>query len=663
MNELLLHAPDVTAQVAVKPLIELDGITKTFMRGTMPVEVLHGVSLTIYPGEFVAIMGASGSGKSTLMNILGCLDRPTSGSYRFAGREVSTLDPDRQALLRRNAFGFIFQQYNLLATADATENVEVPAIYAGLPRSRRVARAREILTTLGLGDRFDHRPSQLSGGQQQRVSIARALMNGGPVILADEPTGALDSRSGEDVLRLLESLNQDGRTVLLITHDPNIARRARRVVEIKDGVIVSDTGSALPPGLPAARLAPAGIADGGGFVSVPDVVEAAKMAMRSLRTNLFRTVLTLLGIIIGVASVVAMLAIGDGAKQAVLARIQAMGTNLLLVRPGAPNIRQAGGTFTLIPEDAAAIGEIDGIRASVPEYQSSVTVRYGSNDYQTSADSTSEDFPVARDWPVASGVFFSQADVQSYAPVVVVGQTVVNNTFGPGVDPIGNYLLLNNVPFQVIGVMSPKGATPWGADQDDVVFTPYTTGRLRLHGQRYVRSITVQVEDVSRIDAVQNEIRQRLIARHKTEDFQIRNMASILETATETQNTLTILLGSIAAISLLVGGIGVMNIMLVSVTERTREIGIRMATGARRLNILLQFNTEALVVCAIGGIVGVLFGLGTAALLAHFGRPIVYAAGPVMLAFGCAFLTGLVFGYLPARKAAHLDPVVALGAE
>jgi len=665
MNEMLLRVPDVTAEVAARPLIELEGITKTYWRGDIGVEVLHGVSLTIYPGEFVAIMGASGSGKSTLMNILGCLDRPTSGSYRFAGQEVSDLDADRQALLRRNGFGFIFQQYNLLATADATENVEVPAIYAGLPRAKREARAQEILTTLGLGDRLDHRPNQLSGGQQQRVSIARALMNGGPVILADEPTGALDSRSGEDVLRLLESLNQDGRTVLLITHDPNVARRARRVIEIKDGVIVSDTGSALPPGLPSEgpHLAPGRITARAAFVSVPDVVEAAKMALRSLRNNLFRTVLTLLGIIIGVASVVAMLAIGDGAKEQVLSRIQAMGTNLLLIRPGAPNIRQAGGTFTLIPEDADAIAELAGVRAAVPENQSGVTVRFGANDYQTSANSTSSDFPTARDWPVATGVFFSPADVQSFAPVVVLGQTIVNNVFGQGADVIGKYLLLNNVPFQVIGIMAAKGATPWGADQDDIVFTPYTTGRLRLHGQRFARSITVQVEDVSRIDAVQADIRTLLIARHKTEDFQIRNMASILETASETQRTLTILLGSIAAISLLVGGIGVMNIMLVSVTERTREIGVRMATGARRLNILLQFNTEALVVCAIGGGIGVLFGLGTAALLEHFGWSIVYSAGPVMLAFGCAFLTGLVFGYLPARKAAHLDPVVALGAE
>jgi ABC-type lipoprotein export system ATPase subunit len=449
MNEVLPVASSTSQavpepSVARVPLIELRDIRKTYVRGDVATEVLHGISLDIHAGGMVAIMGASGSGKSTLMNLIGLLDRPTSGSYRFAGQEVSELDPDRRSLLRREAFGFIFQQYNLLATATATENVEVPAIYAGLPHARRATRAREILTTLGLGERLDHRPSQLSGDPQQRVSIARALMNGGSVILADEPTGALDSKSGEEVMRLLHGLNEAGHTVL---------------------------------------------------------------------------------------------------------------------------------------------------------------------------------------------------------------------------HPVGTYVLVNNVPFQVICVMAAKGASPGGSDQDDIAFTPLTTGTLRLFGQRYVRTITVQVEDVARIDETQEAIRRLLIARHKTEDFQIRNMASILEAATETQNTLTILLGSIAAISLLVGGIGVMNIMLVSVTERTREIGIRMATGARRFNILLQFNTEALVVCAIGGLIGVLAGLGAAWGFGQLRRPVMFSAGPVMLAFGCAFATGLLFGYLPARKAANLDPVVALAAD
>jgi macrolide transport system ATP-binding/permease protein len=386
--------------------------------------------------------------------------------------------------------------------------------------------------------------------------------------------------------------------------------------------------------------------------------------VRSLRVNLLRTLLTLLGIIIGVASVVAMLAIGGGARQAVVDRLSSMGPDLMLVRPGAPNVRSSGGiTATLVAADADAIAELPNIAAAVPEYPGQVTVRYGNRDYVSQANATSEDLPQARVWPVERGTFFSETDVKSYAPVVVLGRTVVTAVFPPGVDPVGEYVLLNNVPFQVIGIMSPKGASPGGSDLDDVVFTPITTGQLRLFGQNYVRTITVQVRDTKQIAETQEAVRQLLIQRHRAEDFQIRNMAAILETAAATQDTLTVLLGSIALISLLVGGIGVMNIMLVSVTERTREIGIRMATGARRFNILLQFNTEALVVCIVGGALGVLVGLGAAWLFGEFGRPVLFSVPPVLLAFGCAFVTGVLFGYLPARKAAGLDPVVALAAD
>ncbi|WP_370154614.1 MacB family efflux pump subunit [Ferrovibrio sp.] len=648
------------------PIISLRDIRKTFHRGTLAVEVLHGISLDIWPGEFVALMGASGSGKSTMMNLIGLLDRPTAGSYRFDGVEVSALDADGRALLRRDAFGFIFQQYNLLAGETAAGNVEMPAIYAGLPRAARQARAQELLVRLGLGDRMDHRPSQLSGGQQQRVSIARALMNGGAVILADEPTGALDSRSGAEVMQLLHDLNAQGHTILLITHDHEVAAQAKRIVEIRDGVILSDQqqpGTATAPATTAEAPKRPEQGRSRGFRPF-DLFEAGRMALQALRGNLLRTLLTLLGIIIGVASVVAMLAIGEGARKSVLDRISAMGTNLLLVRPGAPNIRRSDGiTATLVAEDAEAILELPNVAAAVPEYPGSVTIRVANRDYSTQVNATTAPFPKARDWPVQDGLFFSDEDVKNYAPVAVLGRTVVNNVFPGMPDPVGQYVLLNNIPFQVIGVMTPKGATPWGADQDDIVYVPLTTGMLRLFGKRYVRTVTVQVEDVTRINDTQEAVRDLLIARHRAEDFQIRNMASIIETATETQNTLTLLLGSIAAISLLVGGIGVMNIMLVSVTERTREIGVRMATGARRFNILLQFNAEALAICTLGGLIGVGLGLSTTWLLGHFGRPVVYSPEPVLLAFFCAFATGLLFGYLPARKAAELDPVIALAAE
>ncbi len=648
-------------------LIELRNITKTYQASGMETEVLHGISLTIQTGEYVAIMGQSGSGKTTLMNLLGCLDTPTTGTYHLSGEDVSLFDRDRLAQVRRDTFGFIFQRYNLLTNATAAENVEMPAIYAGAPRTERRERARHILTTLGLGDRLSHRPNQLSGGQQQRVSVARALMNGGRVILADEPTGALDSRSGADVMALLRSLHAQGHTIILITHDHTLAQQAERLIEIKDGLIVADqrtkpsaatsTPTAMPHHLPAphAPRAP------GGWM--PDVAEATRMAMRSLQVNLFRTALTLLGIVIGVGSVVAMLALGDGSKQAVLNRIEAMGTDLLLVRPGARGVRISGEPVTLLPEDADAIDDVPNVAHAVPEYSGGVTLRAGSADTVTTANSTSAALPLARGWRMAHGSFFNEADVKSHAPVAVLGQTVVANLYPSGFDPVGSQVLVNNIPFQVIGVMAAKGATASGSDMDDVVFIPITTGRMRLFGKRYVRAITVQVDDVIRIDETQSAIGMLLTARHRKNDFQIRNMADVLETAADTQNTLTVLLGSIAAISLLVGGIGVMNIMLVSVTERVREIGVRMATGARQVHILLQFNTEALMVCSVGGVLGVLAGLGTAWLARSMGQPVVFSLMPVLLAFGSAFATGLLFGYLPARKAARLDPVVALSAE
>ncbi len=664
-----MSAPELSHVAPGQPLIELEGVTKTYRNGTLAVQVLHGVSLTIRRGEFVAIMGASGSGKTTLMNLIGCLDRPSSGRYLFGGRDVSAMDRDQLALLRRDAFGFVFQQYNLLPSANALENVEVPAIYAGMPKAARDRRAAQILTALGLGERLDHRPNQLSGGQQQRVSIARALMNGGAVILADEPTGALDSKSGREVMALLHRLNADGHTIVLITHDAGVAAQAHRVVTIADGLIVDDQGGQPPPapdksgnGPEDRALAPPPPRD---THTMTDVSEAVKMALRSLRANLFRTVLTLLGIVIGVGSVVAMLALGDGAKQDVLSRIQAMGTNLLLVRPGGPNMRgpEAGTIATLSAEDAEEVARLPNVIVAVPEMGGTVTIRYGNADAQTSVTATSADYPVARDWPMKSGTFFGPEDVKSYVPVVVLGQTVVDNLFRAGEDPIGRYVLIKNVPFQVVGVLARKGASPFGSDLDDAAFVPLSTGSLRLFGQRHLRSIAVQVEDLATIDDTQEQVTELLVARHRANDVQVRNTASIMEAATATQDTMTVLLGSIAAISLLVGGIGVMNIMLVSVTERTREIGIRMATGARTSNILLQFITEAVVVCAIGGALGVAGGLATAAIARGLGSAVVFSTPPVVLAFGCAFVTGLVFGYMPARKAANLDPVTALSAE
>jgi macrolide transport system ATP-binding/permease protein len=642
-----------------EPLLNLEHICRTFKSGDNLIRALDDVSLKIWPGEFVAIIGQSGSGKSTLMNILGCLDRATSGAYQVAGRDISLFDPDELAALRRATFGFVFQRYNLLGSESAEENVQIPALYAGEEKTQRLERARKLLADLGLGDRCDHRPSQLSGGQQQRVAIARALMNDPPVMLADEPTGALDSRSGQEVMALLRELHMSGRTILLITHDAGVAAHAERVINISDGRITEDSS----PSGSNTRHSAVAIDTGGKAGVFADIGEAVKTALRALRVNLFRTALTLLGIIIGVAAVVTMLAVGEGSQQDVLNQIKSMGTNLLSIRPGAPGLRGASDVITLTPDDAEAIQELANVEVALAERSSRQTVRFGNIDYATSIQGVGAALPRVRDWPVAEGDFFTERDIRRFAPVVVLGQTVAQILFPEGFDPVGRYILIGNIPFEVIGIMTPKGASGFGGDQDDTVFVPISTGLIRLFGQNYLNGITVRVSNVDSIEETEDAISELLLARHQTEDFRIRNMASILETATATQNTLKVLLGTVAAISLLVGGIGVMNIMLVSVTERTREIGIRMAVGARRRDILLQFNTEAAVVCTLGGILGVLFGYGAGKAISMFEMTVIFSPLPAIMAFSCAFGTGVLFGFLPARKASLLDPVVALAAE
>ncbi|RAN36202.1 MacB family efflux pump subunit [Hyphomonas pacifica] len=642
------------------PLIELHDVTRYYGAGDTEVRALDGVSLTIEPSEFVAIVGQSGSGKSTLMNILGCLDRPTGGSYRVRGQDVSALDPDELAAMRRQTFGFIFQRYNLLASVSASENVELPAVYAGLSLQERRDKAAELLERLGLGERIDHKPGQLSGGQQQRVAVARALVNDAEVILADEPTGALDSGSSAELLNLLESLHESGRTIILITHDLNVAQRAKRVIEIHDGKIISDSGVSPhkaegADGYRYTRKGPSPIVQ---------VIESVKMAFRSLRANLFRTALTLLGVVIGVAAVVAMLAIGQGSQKEVMARFESMGANLLFVRPGAPGTRMRGDAIaTLTLDDARALKELDNVLAVVPSRSGSATFRIGNNDYRSSVEGVSEDWTIAQNRGLKYGSFFTAEDSERRVGVVVLGTTTAGNLFDNVEGAVGQYVFLGGAPFEVAGILEDRGASSWGQDQDDVALVPITTGMMRIFGQNYLSSITIAVDDTDKIADSETEATNLLLARHGVEDFQLRNTASILESVQQTQNSFSILLGSVASISLLVGGIGVMNIMLVSVSERTREIGVRMATGARRSDILTQFVVEALVVGGLGGIAGVLIGVGVCFILMQVGMTIAITPTPAILAFASALATGLVFGLLPARKASRLDPVAALASE
>jgi macrolide transport system ATP-binding/permease protein len=643
-------------------LLELWQISREFPSGSGRVTVLRDICLAIHAGEFVAIMGPSGSGKSTLMNILGCLDRPTAGSYRVNNLDTALLDSNALAQLRRTTFGFIFQRYNLMADLTAVENAAIPAVYAGMLETHRTSRAVELLKRLGLADRLRHRPGQLSGGQQQRVSIARALMNGASAILADEPTGALDSHSGAEVLRILHDLHRHGHTIVLITHDEQIARHAGRIIRLHDGAMLSnyviDAGSVAGGG---AGSNPPALAS----TATPTAVvfaEAFRMALRSLLHNRLRAALTMLGIIIGVASVVAMLAIGNGAKQEVLERIQAMGTDLLDIRRGVVAARSSlRGVVTLTPEDLPLLSGLPGVVAVVPESDGTLLVRYGDKDLLVPAVGTSEVFPDIRNWPLQVGFFFTDADVKNYRSAVALGPSVVQELFPEGESPIGKYIMIGPAPFQIVGVMSSKGLSSRGYDRDYQLWIPYTTASTLMFGRRYFDGVTVKVAKAALMKDVEQAIHNTLLRSHGAEDFNIRNMADLIETANQTQNTLTSLLGAVAVISLIVGGIGVMNIMLVSVTERTREIGIRMAVGARTFDVLMQFLTEGVVVCALGGIVGVAAGIagGWAASRAMQWQTEISVA-PCLLAFACAFITGLVFGLLPARKAARLDPVEAL---
>ncbi|HUA33782.1 MAG TPA: ABC transporter permease [Candidatus Binataceae bacterium] len=702
-------------------VIKIVNMTKTYVLGEVEVHALRGVNLTIERGEFIAVMGASGSGKSTLMNMLGCLDRPTSGEYYLEGEDVAKLDETELAAIRSRRIGFVFQSFNLLSRTSALENVELPLFYSTWgPESQH--RARELLTLVGLNGRELNHPNQLSGGQQQRVAIARALINNPSIVLADEPTGNLDSTNSAEVMEIITRLNREqGITIILVTHDSDVAAYADRVVTFKDGVVISDTRKPDAPPLaqPGAALASASEDE------EPDVAEEARTfgamalvaAARALTRNKMRAALTMLGIFIGVAAVIAMVAVGNGARSSVQDQIASLGTNLIVVLPGATTSNGVrvglGSTSTLTTADADAIAQEDSAVLMVTYLDRQVgQVVAGNHNWSTSIQGTTANYFAVRDWQPQLGRIFTDSEEKAGAAVCLLGQTVVTNLFGEDQNPVGAIVRVKNFPMRVIGVLASKGQSSYGQDQDDVVIVPFNTAERKVLGVSapsssapaaaatssvqnpygavpttnsiyssvqtanaygnfgkitgVVNNMMIKVKSADLVDTAMSQVEATLRRRHhiqpnQDEDFTVRNLSEIAETAASATQVMTTLLAAVASISLLVGGIGIMNIMLVSVTERTREIGIRMAIGARRIHILLQFLVEAVLLSALGGIAGAMLGVVSSKVIsAVAGWPTVVSPVAIIGGFVFSAAVGVFFGFYPARKASMLHPIDAL---
>jgi macrolide transport system ATP-binding/permease protein len=691
-----------------EPVIDIRDLSRLYRLGDVEVRALDGVSVVIEPGEFVAIVGSSGSGKSTLMNVLGCLDQPTSGRYLFEGIDVAKLDEPELARIRSQRIGFVFQSFNLLARTSAIENVALPLFYATSGPTRqaeRTVRAREALRRFGLGDRERNSPSQLSGGQQQRVALARALINAPAVLLADEPTGNLDTRTSRDIMETLTALNREqGVTIVLVTHEPDIAAYARRVITMRDGRIIADEFKQTAGSAPLARaaIAPAAgatslLPTAAPFLGFLTMVLGA--AAQAIGRNLMRSALTMLGVFIGVAALIAMVAVGQGANEAVKRQIQSLGTNLLVVVPGATTaagVRAGfGSASTLTVGDAQAIRREDPAVAVV-----SYNIRqlgqtlYGGQNWTTSIQGVTPSYLDTGNWTIAAGRAFTADDEDNAATVCLLGQTVYRQLFGANENPIGALIQIKGTPVRVVGLLAGKGQSSFGQDQDDLVMIPFTTAERKVLGVAapsqsqstlstlyppppnpynmparltgYVNTIFVQAAAPGLVQAALQQVTATLSRRHHIRsgdplDFAVRNLSQIAETAESSSRIMAILLAIVASISLLVGGIGIMNILLVSVTERTREIGLRMAIGARRLHVLLQFLGEAVMISATGGLAGILIGIAVSKLIsavAHW--PTQLSATAVVGGFLFSALVGIFFGYYPARKAARLNPIDAL---
>ena len=654
-------------------MIETKDLCKTYQMGDVEVNALRGVSLKISSGEFVAIMGASGSGKSTLMHVLGLLDRPDSGKYFLGGQDVTGLTDKELALVRNQLVGFVFQQFHLLPRMTALENAELPLIYAGKRHLKEKA-VKEI-EGVGLKDRMFHRPNEMSGGQQQRVAIARSLVNDPPIIFADEPTGNLDSKSKEEIIAILKGLNDIGKTVIIVTHENEIAIHARRIITMRDGQIISDKTVSGGP-----RVAEAGIQEGlvKNILSKSDsamkggmeFLDYLKQAVSAMLSHKMRAFLSILGILIGVAAVIAMLAIGQGSKESIEKLLSSLGSNLLIVRPGAPHsggiALQSGTTTRFTLNDAIEISKLSNyVKRVSPSVRSRAQIVYMDKNWNTQVEGTSADYEYLRACTPEIGRFFTEEEVRMRSKVALLGITVVKELFGED-NPIGETVKINLNNFKVIGILPEKGSAG-PQDQDDTVVIPITTAMYRVFGKQYIDSLYVEAKGPDTIDAAQEAITDLIIKEHRliTDDqkdsFQIRNMSDIKKTLESTTQTMSFLLGAIAAISLLVGGIGIMNIMLVSVTERTREIGLRKAIGANNKDIMTQFLIEAVLMSFIGGIAGVILGSGSAYLITLVsGWSVRVSLSSIILATVFSLIVGIVFGLWPAKQASRLNPIEAL---
>lgn len=638
-------------------LIEIENLNKYFGEGENRSHILKNINLTLEQGDFIAIIGASGSGKSTLMNIIGCLDTASSGSCRIAGKNTQQMTGNELSDLRQRKFGFIFQRYNLLAALDANENVALPAIYAGMNGQNRKKRANELLDKLGLLEKNHHYPNELSGGQQQRVSIARALMNGGEIILADEPTGALDSKSGETVLDILQDLHREGHTIIMVTHDPLIAAKASRVIEIKDGQIIRDERQ-QPYSTDPKLLKP--IHKSPRFWD--QLLESFKMATSSIMAHKMRAILTMLGIIIGIASVISVVALGQGSQQQILSNINSLGTNTMTIMNGTGfGDRRANLTKNLTINDAIALSDQSYIDSTTPSSNVSGMAVYGNTNVTVNMLGVGEKYLEVKGMKIVSGRFFSEEEVSASAQVLVIDERSRRDL---GIEkPVeGKIILLNKKPLRIIGMAEEAN----NMNQTSLkMWTPYTTLMQRISGEKRIDSLTVKVKDNIESQTAEKSITELLTARHGKKDFFIMNSDTIKQTITSTTNTMTLLISSIALISLIVGGIGVMNIMLVSVTERTKEIGVRMAIGARQRNILQQFLIEAILICLLGGLIGILLAVSIIFSFNHLGTNFKMVLSPesVVIAVLCSSLIGVIFGYIPARNASQLNPITALAQE